>query len=103
MTMQLTAELETKRAQLNTRLKGLGRTLIAYSGGVDSAFLAWAAHRVLGEESLLTARFQFLPSPLNAWLLSPPFTPPSVDCTATSYALTSAKPPHSRASTTAAI
>jgi len=30
----------------------LGRTLVAYSGGVDSAFLAWAAHRVLGADML---------------------------------------------------
>ena len=24
----------------------MGRLLVAYSGGVDSAYLAWAAHRV---------------------------------------------------------
>ncbi|HJT70399.1 MAG TPA: ATP-dependent sacrificial sulfur transferase LarE, partial [Terriglobales bacterium] len=30
----------------------LGRTLIAYSGGTDSAFLAWAAHQALGENML---------------------------------------------------
>jgi uncharacterized protein len=30
----------------------LGRTLVAYSGGVDSAFLAWAAHQALGENML---------------------------------------------------
>src|SRR5262249_60965085 len=53
-------------------------------------------HRFLGEESLLTARFQFLPSPLNAWCLSPPFTPPSLDSTAPPYAHTPATPHHSR-------
>ena len=28
----------------------MGRLLVAYSGGVDSAFLAWAAHRALGAQ-----------------------------------------------------
>lgn len=41
-------ELAAKRAELDARLRSLGRTLIAYSGGVDSAFLAWASHRALG-------------------------------------------------------
>src|SRR5438874_924855 len=42
------ALLASKRAVLDKSLRTLGRTLLAYSGGVDSAFLAWAAeqHRV---------------------------------------------------------
>jgi uncharacterized protein len=47
-TMTFNLHRETKRQQLDQRLHGLGRVLIAYSGGVDSAFLAWAAHQVLG-------------------------------------------------------
>ena len=50
--MSLPAELEAKRAALDARLRALGPTLVAYSGGVDSAFLAWAAHQVLGENML---------------------------------------------------
>jgi len=50
--MSAAAQLETKRAVLDARLRALGRTLVAYSGGVDSAFLAWAAHQTLGENML---------------------------------------------------
>lgn len=48
----LSPELEHKRAALDARLRTLGRTLVAYSGGVDSAFLAWAAHQVLRDNML---------------------------------------------------
>jgi uncharacterized protein len=45
-------DLEAKRALLQAQLRKLGRTLVAYSGGVDSAYLAWAAHHVLGVNML---------------------------------------------------
>jgi uncharacterized protein len=41
-----------KLLALETRLKQLGRLMVAYSGGVDSAFLAATAHRVLGDKML---------------------------------------------------
>jgi len=41
-----------KAVRLEAELRQLGRVLIAYSGGVDSAYLAWAAHRVLGSDML---------------------------------------------------
>jgi pyridinium-3,5-biscarboxylic acid mononucleotide sulfurtransferase len=44
--------VDEKRAALDARLHTLGRTLVAYSGGVDSAFLAWAAHEILGNNML---------------------------------------------------
>lgn len=54
-----------RQGLLEDRVRTLGRTLVAYSGGVDSAFLAWTAHQVLQENMLAViadspslARFQ---------------------------------------------
>jgi pyridinium-3,5-biscarboxylic acid mononucleotide sulfurtransferase len=44
--------LTAKSRLLQEHLRSLGRVLVAYSGGVDSAFLAWAAHRELGDGML---------------------------------------------------
>ncbi len=43
---------EEKQARLIEQLQSLESLLVAYSGGVDSAFLAWAAHRALGDRML---------------------------------------------------
>jgi uncharacterized protein len=48
----VTNNLDSKRAQLQARLSKMGRILIAYSGGVDSAYLAWAAYQALGKNML---------------------------------------------------
>jgi uncharacterized protein len=50
--MPAASGLAAKRTSLDARLRDLGRTLVAYSGGVDSAFLAWAAHQALGADML---------------------------------------------------
>jgi pyridinium-3,5-biscarboxylic acid mononucleotide sulfurtransferase len=50
--MPLPATTVSKRQALDARIRTLGRTLVAYSGGVDSAFLAWAAYKVLGADML---------------------------------------------------
>src|SRR5271169_2818990 len=44
--------LDAKSHALQEGLRVLGRGLVAYSGGVDSAFLAWAAYRELGANML---------------------------------------------------
>ncbi len=55
--------LEQKEARLLDLLRGLGSVIIAYSGGADSAYLAWAAHRALGERALaVTADSASLPA-----------------------------------------
>jgi len=41
-----------KARRLETDLRQVGRVLVAYSGGVDSAYLAWITHRVLGPNML---------------------------------------------------
>src|SRR5580658_421561 len=48
----ISGELETKRQALDARLRGVGRMMVAYSGGTDSAYLAYAAHQVLGGQML---------------------------------------------------
>jgi len=50
--MPLDPSLEVKLAQLEANLRQMGQVLIAYSGGVDSAYLASVAHRVLGDYML---------------------------------------------------
>lgn len=44
----MTAALE----DLRRRIADLGRVVVAFSGGVDSALLAWVSHDVLGERSV---------------------------------------------------
>jgi len=45
-------DLETRRAALERILREMGSVVVAYSGGVDSAYLAVAAHRALGARAL---------------------------------------------------
>jgi uncharacterized protein len=44
--------LQEKQARLDERLRECEGLLVAYSGGVDSAYLAWRAHEILGEGML---------------------------------------------------
>jgi uncharacterized protein len=41
-----------KQERLFSALRGIDSLLVAFSGGADSAYLAWAAHQVLGERAL---------------------------------------------------
>jgi len=44
--------LREKEARLRAGLARAGRLVVAFSGGVDSSYLAWAAHDVLGDAAL---------------------------------------------------
>ena len=46
------ANVENKSARLREVIAAHPGLIVAYSGGVDSAFLAWTAHQILGEHML---------------------------------------------------
>ncbi len=50
--METPPDLAAKRAALDDAIRTAGRVLIAFSGGVDSSYLAYAAHRALGGDAL---------------------------------------------------
>ncbi len=45
-------ELDAKREKLEEQLSKLPSVIVAYSGGVDSAYLAYAAHKAMGDRML---------------------------------------------------
>ena len=50
--MNTAVTLDQKAERLRQTLAGHARLIVAYSGGADSAFLSWSAHRVLAGQML---------------------------------------------------
>jgi uncharacterized protein len=60
--VEVVSILEDKQQTLIAALHRMGSVLVAYSGGADSAYLAWAAHEALGERAIaITADSASLP------------------------------------------
>jgi uncharacterized protein len=56
------SSLEEKERKLLANISAMGRVIVAFSGGTDSAYLAWAANRALGANAVaITADSASLP------------------------------------------
>jgi len=56
-------DLRAKEQKLFVLLKDMGKVIVAYSGGTDSAYLAWAAQQALGENAVaITADSASIPT-----------------------------------------
>ena len=59
--MEITSDIRNKENALVERIKAAGKLAVAFSGGVDSTYLLYKAHQVLGDDCIaVTVRSQVL-------------------------------------------
>ena len=66
--MNSSEDIRIKEAALMERIKAAGKLAVAFSGGVDSTYLLYKAHQVLGEDCIaVTVRSRVLTSEEFGW------------------------------------
>jgi len=59
----MSPELQSKQEQLFAILRDMGEVMVAFSGGTDSAYLAWAANEAVGHKAIaITADSASIPT-----------------------------------------
>lgn len=66
--MNISEDIRNKETALTERIKAAGKLAVAFSGGVDSTYLLYMAHEVLGDDCIaVTVKSQVLTSDEFEW------------------------------------
>ena len=66
--MEITSDIRNKENALVERIKAAGKLAVAFSGGVDSTYLLYKAHEVLGDDAIaVTVKSQVITKEEFEW------------------------------------
>ena len=69
--MDISPDIRNKEAALTERIKAAGKLAVAFSGGVDSTYLLYKAHEVLGDNAVaVTVKSQVITKDEFEWTVS---------------------------------
>ena len=69
--MEITSDIRNKENALVERIKAAGKLAVAFSGGVDSTYLLYKAHEVLGDNAVaVTVKSQVITKDEFEWTVS---------------------------------